>query len=176
MTRNDGHEAEIGPLVVWFCGWCGAHMVAHMTRGELTDIIRESLTPLGLYSDRALRLLLGTCAVESSFGRWRVQLNGGPARGIYQMEPATFRWLRTKYGKRYPSVSEYSFADQQTDDHQATVMARLRYLAVPEPLPIAEDIHGQAAYWKRHYNTHLGAGTVEKYLRAYWIYVDGEQS
>ena len=141
-----------------------------MTRGELIEIIHEALEPLRLYSDRVLPLLLGTCAVESSFGRWRVQL-GGPARGIYQMEPATFRWLRTKYGKRYPSVSEYSFADQQNDDHQATVMARLRYLAVPEQLPPADDLHAQADYWKRHYNTFLGAGTVEKYLKAYRLHV-----
>jgi len=142
-----------------------------MTRGELTEIIHEALEPLRLYSDRVLPLLLGTCAVESSFGRWRVQLGGGPARGIYQMEPATFRWLRTKYGKRYPSVSEYSFADQQNDDHQATVMARLRYLEVPEQLPPADDLHAQADYWKRHYNTFLGAGTVEKYLKAYRLHV-----
>ena len=158
-------------MALWLCGRGRSHVVAYMTRGELTEIIHEALEPLKLYSDRVLPLLLGTCAVESSFGRWRVQLGGGPARGIYQMEPATFRWLRTKYGKRYPSVSEYSFADQQNDDHQATVMARLRYLAVPEQLPDACDLIGQAAYWKRHYNTYLGAGTVEKYMKAYRLHV-----
>lgn len=158
-------------MAVWVCGRGSDHVVAYMTRGELTEIIHEALEPLRLYSDRVLPLLLGTCAVESSFGRWRVQLGGGPARGIYQMEPATFRWLSTKYGKRYPSVSEYSFADQQTDDHQATVMARIRYLAVPEQLPPADDLHAQADYWKRHYNTFLGAGTVEKYLMSYRLHV-----
>ena len=157
-------------MAVWVCGRGRSHVVADMTRGELIEIIHEALEPLKLYSDRVLPLLLGTCAVESSFGRLRVQL-GGPARGIYQMEPATFRWLSTKYGKRYPSVSEYSFADQQTDDHQATVMARLCYLAVPEQLPDACDLIGQAAYWKRHYNTYLGAGTVEKYMKAYRLHV-----
>ena len=158
-------------MALWFRDRGSDHVVAYMTLGELIEIIHEALEPLKLYSDRVLPLLLGTCAVESSFGRWRVQLGGGPARGIYQMEPATFRWLRTKYGKRYPSVSEYSFADQQNDDHQATVMARLRYLAVPEQLPPADDLHAQADYWKRHYNTYLGAGTVEKYLKAYRLFV-----
>jgi len=142
-----------------------------MTRGELTQVIKESLTPLNLYSPPALALLLGTCAIESAFGRYRRQLGHGPALGIYQMEPSTFRWLRTKYGRRYPQISEYSFADQQTDDHQATVMARLRYLEVPEQLPPADDLHAQADYWKRHYNTFLGAGTVEKYLKAYRLHV-----
>ena len=31
---------------------------------------------------------------------------------------------------------------------------RLCNYRLPEPLPEAEDIEGQAAYWKLHYNTH----------------------
>jgi len=158
-------------VAVRVCDRRCSDVVTHMTRGELAQIIEEALTPLGLSSERALSLLLGTCAVESGFGRYRRQLNNGPARGIYQMEPATFRWLRTKYGRRYPAVSEYSFADQEHDDHQASVMARLRYLAVPDPLPASHDVIGQAHYWRRHYNTYLGAGTVEKYMKAYRLHV-----
>ena len=36
-------------------------------------------------------------------------------------------------------------------------------LRQPEALPEAGDIEGQAAFWKQHYNTPLGAGTVSKY-------------
>ena len=31
------------------------------------------------------------------------------------------------------------------------------------PLPEAGDIEGQAAFWKQHYNTPFGVGTVSKY-------------
>jgi hypothetical protein len=34
----------------------------------------------------------------------------------------------------------------------------------PDPLPEAGDVEGQGAFWKKHYNTPLGAGTVPKYV------------
>ena len=46
-------------------------------------------------------------------------------------------------------------------------MARIHYLRVPEALPAADDVVGLAAYWKRYYNTELGAGTVEKFVESY---------
>ena len=33
-----------------------------------------------------------------------------------------------------------------------------------EALPEAGDIEGQGQYWKTHYNTPLGKGTVTKYV------------
>ena len=39
--------------------------------------------------------------------------------------------------------------------------ARLIIFNVPDAIPC--DISGQAAYWKRHYNTEAGAGTVDKF-------------
>ena len=42
-------------------------------------------------------------------------------------------------------------------------VCRLCYYRQPEALPEAGDIEGQAAFWKQHYITPLGAGTVSKY-------------
>ena len=44
-------------------------------------------------------------------------------------------------------------------------LARVKYYMVPEPIP--SDLQGQAAYWKQHYNTPLGAGTTEEYITNY---------
>lgn len=60
-------------------------------------------------------------------------------------------------------------------DRLACLFARLHYMRVPAPIPL--DLHGQAEYWKRYYNTHAGKGTPMKYL-ADWKslaepYVDG---
>ena len=44
----------------------------------------------GFYSIDAVNLLLGTAIQESGGLRWRVQVNGGPARGLFQMEEATY--------------------------------------------------------------------------------------
>ncbi len=42
------------------------------------------------------------------------------------------------------------------------IAARLKLLNIPERIPC--DIAGQAAYWKRYYNTELGRGTVQKFI------------
>ena len=47
------------------------------------------------------------------------------------------------------------------------------YCCQPEAQPVAGDIEGQAAFWKQHYNTPLGAGTVSKYMRALSIELSG---
>lgn len=43
-------------------------------------------------------------------------------------------------------------------------MARLYFEAIGTPVPA--NVEGQAAWWKRHYNTHLGAGTTDQFLRS----------
>ena len=43
-------------------------------------------------------------------------------------------------------------------------VCRLCYYRKPDALPAAGDIEGQAAFWKQHYNTLLGAGTVSKHV------------
>ena len=37
----------------------------------------------------------------------------------------------------------------------------------PEPLPEAQDVEGLAEYWKQHFNTPRGAGTVTRFVAAY---------
>ena len=43
-------------------------------------------------------------------------------------------------------------------------VCRLCYYRKPDPLPEAGDVEGQGKFWKKHYNTPLGAGTVPKYV------------
>lgn len=46
----------------------------------------------------------------------------------------------------------------------AMTVARLYVEAVGRPVP--QDVAGQAAWWKRHYNTYLGAGSPEEFMRS----------
>jgi hypothetical protein len=48
-------------------------------------------------------------------------------------------------------------------------MARLHYRRVSEPFP--STIKGLAYYWKDHYNTAKGKGTVEDFLKKWDKYV-----
>ena len=61
-----------------------------INKNDIREAIREVLTYLGKHSDSAEELLMLTCAVESQLGTYLKQIKG-PARGIFQMEPATER-------------------------------------------------------------------------------------
>ncbi len=137
-------------------------------------VIRPALVWLGMDSPAAEALLLGTAAQESGLGCYLRQVGGGPALGVFQMEPATYRdiWSRFvatrpeiagRLASRWPQTPEPEA--MVTDLFLAAVMCRLHYRRVTAPLPEADDIAGLAAYWKRHYNTPAGAGSEAEFLR-----------
>lgn len=150
-------------------------------------VILPALKPLGLWSMAAETLLIGTIAHESAGGKYLHQVKG-PALGIYQIEPIThfdiwsnFLKYRTvlrdsvldmvpKNMLRFDSVTGTQYGAETmliTDLAYATVIARLVYLRAPAALPRADDLPGLAAYWKKFYNTPLGAGTENQFLAHY---------
>lgn len=144
--------------------------------GQLREyVIRPVLHRLGLYSEAAEELLMLTAATESLCGKYLHQV-GGPALGIFQMEPATCRDIYDNYlAYRKPMADEIKQWGSGPEHlpgslYYATAMARVHYLRVPEPLPSAMDVNGLARYWKDHYNTHLGAGTIVKAVANYRKY------
>lgn len=138
-------------------------------------VIEPSLEYLSQYDDRmmsesAVRLLLGTCAHES-LGGYHLHQVGGPALGIYQIEPATHADIYYSYINYRPALG--ALMRMQPDDclitdlSYATEIARLIYWRDPEPLPDADDDMGLAEYWKKHYNTVLGHGSTLGWLDNY---------
>ncbi len=149
-----------------------------MDPATLRGHIRFTLKLLGgkLWSQDAEDLLMGTAAQESHLGASRRQIGGGPALGIYQIEPATERSLWKDYLDYRPAMAvavtrvcgvrapdpwhlEMNLAYQH-------IMCRLRYFAwVKAPVP--QSLTAQADYWKQHYNTEDGAGRPEEYVSNY---------
>lgn len=136
-------------------------------------IVRPVLQALDAYSDAAEALLLGTAAQESRFVYLR-QLGGGPALGLYQMEPATHDDIWNNY-LRYRNdlsgrVNRWLVPGHDRHDQlvwnlaYATAMCRMHYRRVPVALPAANDVAGLAAYWKAHYNTAGGAGSEAEFI------------
>ncbi len=119
----------------------------------------------------AKQLILGTIAIESDFGKHRRQLGGGGALGICQIERPTFNWLKDVYKDRLPFIKAIEFEDLEYNDFASIVFCRLRYLVVPYPLPPSTDVELMAAYYKRHYNTYLGAATKEDFVAKYNRYI-----
>jgi len=58
-------------------------------RHEIIRPVLKHLDPVIPYSMAAENLLMGTCAQESRMGQFLVQLDNGPAKGVFQMEPDT---------------------------------------------------------------------------------------
>lgn len=140
-------------------------------------VIVPTLAKLGLYSDSAVNLLMGTCAQESQLGTYLKQING-PALGIFQTEPATHDDIWDNYLKYKPDLAakvlEINARETNsliTDLSYAAAIARIHYLRAPALLPKPDDIEGLARYWKRYYNTNKGKGTVEEFINNYKRYV-----
>jgi len=138
-------------------------------------VIRPALEKLGMWSTAAEELVLGTAIVESSLIYLR-QHGDGPALGLWQVEPATHDDLYANYLSYRQELSallmELRAPALSLEENLASnlmygaAVCRLCYYRQPEALPEAGDLEGQAAFWKQHYNTPPGAGTVGKYMRA----------
>jgi len=151
-------------------------------QSALTAIDELTAKAFRLYSVAAVELLVGTALKESGGLRWRRQRNHGPARGLFQMEGATYEDIWRNYLAFRPVLADairsaftpaggaLAFEQITDDDAYAAVMARLKYLRVPAPLPPAGDVAAQAKYWKDHYNTKLGKGTVASYVETWSRY------
>jgi len=64
------------------------------------EIIAPALRHIGMWSGAAENLLLGTAAVESRMGTYLRQVGGGPALGIWQVEPVTHLFGRGRFEVR----------------------------------------------------------------------------
>lgn len=143
---------------------------AKYLRGQ---IIQPVLKTLGLYNLSAENLLYGTCAQESLMGKYLVQING-PALGIYQIEPETHQDVWNNFLKYRPELADKikSLGDpcdnELINNHMySTAIARVIYFRIRANLPAANDIVGLAKYWKTYYNTVLGKGRVQDFIKHY---------
>ncbi|MGE0652904.1 MAG: hypothetical protein AB7P12_14330 [Alphaproteobacteria bacterium] len=137
-------------------------------------VVRPVLTHLALWSTAAENLLLGTALQESGL-RFLRQRSNGPARGIYQIDPAIHDEVHAGFLAGRPALETKvtallapspSRAEQLvTNLAYATAMARVIYLRCPEPLPADGDVAGLGRYWKRHF--HGDTGSVPAFVLHY---------
>lgn len=147
-------------------------------RHLLRDVIRPALAelPPEYRTTAAEQIVLGTAAVESRL-TWLRQHGAGPARGLWQMEGQTFADIRDRFLVGRPAIgrafSRLAIAVRPEVDELCgnlflgALCCRLKYMMAPRPLPQAHDVGGLALEWKQTYNTHLGAGKPEEFVRAW---------
>ena len=137
----------------------------------VVHVMRPTLEYLGWYSKAAEQLVLGTAITESRL-RYLKQIGGGPALGIYQMEPNTFKDIIANYLSYNDDIYEVieSLRDHRDSTQEeelcynlayATAMCRAHYRRMPKALPDAGNATLLTQYWKQYYNTSYGAGSIE---------------
>ena len=148
----------------------------------LAYIIMPALEALGLASFKTL--LTGTFAKESNSGTYISQLGGGPALGVFQMEPVTHDDIWRIYLPNQPLLTLHLMTVCGLSRIPAASMLRINLLYAacmcailykwrleqykkPTPITPLEC----ADIWKLCYNTTKGRGTTEQWLDAYSKYV-----
>ena len=145
---------------------------------ELKVFIHEHLRKLALASGRSgldksnvAEILIMIAAHESKAGEYRVQLGGGPARGLFQMEEDTHDsiWENSDIIKDVAKRCGYhkNFDLMENDDGYATFMARMYIAMDPSPAPKYPNFQAMAKYCKSYWNR-TGAATWQKYNDDYF--------
>lgn len=143
-------------------------------------IVFPTLQKMGpKYNTAAARqLVIATAAQESHCGAYFKQITG-PALGIYQMEPPTVGDLFDNFlkpRKLEPLVMQFaSPAGIESPElisllgelFYATALARMNYWRRAGAHPAFDDFPAMWAYYKKYWNSYLGAAT-EKEFKANW--------
>lgn len=140
-------------------------------------VLIPTLQDFQLFSPAAVILLLGTAMVESDF-KYIHQIGGGPAIGLYQMEPATHDDIWINYIKYHPHLHDDVMMigreswEMHGNLYYATLMCRLHYRRFSEPLPLITE-HDMARYHKKYYNTAGGHTNVIQSTRVFKRIIEG---
>lgn len=146
---------------------------------DIQHIINKTLHLAALGGHRAEFLVFATGAVESGYKKI-IQYSNGPARSFWQVEPATavdifnnFLKYNQKLLSKVKGITGLIIHPDKITEPEAAwylttnlafaiIMCRLVYYRVKDPLP--EGINPCAHYWKQHYNTRHGKGTIEDFI------------
>lgn len=152
---------------------------------QLRDlIVHPTLAYLGLPGGEvAERLIMGTAAHESTGFRHIRQVGGGPALGLWQMEPRTFAdlWDRYLLKSNHEALKLRIHnlcapwpkpVDQLVGNLAfACAMARTLYYSRPFKMPETAAAGELALIYKSHYNSSAGKGRPLDFMRAYREYI-----
>jgi len=149
---------------------------------QIKNLIKDVCVQLGekYAKAEALDIVYATGLVESKY-EYIEQIGAGPARSFWQVEPETavdncknFISVRPELMQRAADIlgiDPYHFIDPQPDNWDwilrtniaaGVLHCRIKYWRVPEAIEPSPE--GLAKYWKQHYNTVEGAGSVEHFL------------
>ena len=147
-----------------------------ISREHVRRVITATLAHLGVKPQEQAaweKLLLLTAATESDMGRILRQIRG-PARGIFQVEPNTEKyvlwWFKTFDPTVYEKIknlrcpAKLDIAELEGNLPYAVAIAWGTY-AVRKVNPVGKSLQEMAEMYKRHYNTPKGKASVKGALQ-----------
>ncbi len=119
--------------------------------------------------ETAVHMIIETAVTETGLGRLEDKTDAA-GMGITQFDKIPFADVRDRCIKLKPQIekdlgvdiTKVDWDDLRYNIFLSLLFARLLYWLKGEPIP--KTIEERASYWKLHYNTKLGKGTVEHYL------------
>ena len=144
---------------------------------QVSDVLTEmGQVRRGMFKPNAVELICMICAHESLGGVLRVQMGGGPARGVLQLEEPT----HDSIWDNSDTIEETSralgitrdWSKVEHGDRYSIFMAR--HLIAMDPHPIPDDVLGMGAYAKRVWNTSEGKATSARYISDWMAWRAGE--
>lgn len=137
-------------------------------------IVRDSLKAAGWWSRSVENIIVATGIVESNLDAL-VQGGGGPAKGVFQIEPRTYADV-ISYIKRDPekikTICQACNLVSLPEDVNAVIwnlrfavlITRMFYYRIVDALPKSENAQEMYQYYKKFYNSAAGAATEDRDL------------
>lgn len=148
-------------------------MYGLFSKKHLDKIILGVTSVLGNGANNTAHLLLSeTAQAETAYGD-TIDIHRDSGYGIMQFDRAGFDDVvqRTNAKNKELVMKNYGVNIDHVQIEQlqyspllSVIFARLKYKLIPDEVPTTKE--GRAAYWKKWYNSYLGKGTIEHYLKA----------
>lgn len=151
-----------------------------LNKQQMKEFIRHACESLSINSmQEAIEIMEGTCAAETGFCTFKDNYfdeGAGPFQidkiryvDIIEYICARKRFVEIFYDLGIPVFDIYELPRNGYDwlnlsPLYSCMIARVGYMMIPERLPTVGDHEDQARYWKKHWNSEKGKGTIEHYL------------
>jgi hypothetical protein len=147
-----------------------------MTYLEFKEKCSAALKLWGLHSDAAVELLAMICAHESHGGKYRRQIGGGPALGIFQIEPPTHNdvWNRSRSISANALKAGFKRDKNKMAESDEYSIFVARHIIMLDPKPIPTEPDAMAFWCKKRWNTDEGKATADKYLNDWQAWQNGK--
>ncbi|CAH1791747.1 unnamed protein product [Owenia fusiformis] len=142
-----------------------------------TEVVDAALEKLKKYSETGQKFLRNIACVESKYGTDKNTYRKNYHGGIWQVDEVGFKDTQDtkshpKLKERFKKIKELYGIDWEKVEWKdlrkpfySALAARLLLQNKADALPPEDDIRKQGEYWKKHYNTEDGAGTVDDFVK-----------